>query len=141
MGGWFKWDYKQIIDWINYLCIENKISLSSNCKLSEIEKELKKCGFNGTWFHRIDKNELKLIGFNVLNDRQQIYGKIHELISKYPAFNTYECIEGKNDSDNILFDDPNQDGFIEQNGIQIPKQFLCPITKKIMIELFKYLMI
>ena len=134
MRGWIKWDYKHIINWINYLCIENKISLSSSCNLSEIEQELKKCGFNGAWFGSIDKNELKLVGFNVLNDRQQIYDRIHELISKYSKYSIYECIEGKADSDNILFDNPKRDGFIEQNGIQIPKQFLCPITKKIMIE-------
>lgn len=137
MKLWSNWDYKSIIIWIRYLIAENKLVLSQNIDLIEIEEEMKKCGVNGMWFERMDKNELKLIGFSTLNDRQQIYDKIQDLLSSYPNMNKYIIYEDEgqlNDFENRNFRNcDGKDGF-NQNGIQIPTQFLCPITKKIMNE-------
>merc|ERR1712228_49443 len=76
------------------------------------------------WFERIDKSELKLVGFGLLNDRQQIHGLIQGLITKYPNNTSYndegQCCDINNFSDEM--------------GVNVPDFMICPITKQIMTE-------
>eukprot|EP01083_Nonionella_stella_P176249 616155_1 len=68
----------------------------------------------------IDKSDLKTVGVMTLDDRQQIYHKIHELKAKYPHIHqnarSAQPLEGQVEMSNI------------------PKEFICPLTKQIMRE-------
>eukprot|EP01083_Nonionella_stella_P204831 746408_1 len=62
----------------------------------------------------ISKSDLRSVGFDNLNDMQQIYQKISELISKYPQ---------RNDGHELLHLEGDK---------EIPKEYICPLSNQIM---------
>mmetsp|Transcript_2881 Transcript_2881/g.5374 ORF Transcript_2881/g.5374 Transcript_2881/m.5374 type:complete len:567 (-) Transcript_2881:112-1812(-) len=134
---WYEWDAKCIVIWLQYLVAENKLVLSKHVDLSEIEKALNKSTVKRSRLTFLDKNELKMLGFDNFNDRQQIYDKIQELIVAYPNLSSFHCSdEGKQCALDQMESAPDgeRDIFMMNNGLQIPSQFLCPLTKQIMME-------
>jgi len=125
---WFRWTYKEIIYWIRYLVAEKKLVLSSSINLDQVQRALADAGVNGSWFERLSKNDLKQIGFAVYNDRKELYDKIQELVTEHPNVTSYNFgAEGQFETTSGA-----EDG--QSGKVQIPSQFLCPITKKIMKE-------
>eukprot|EP01083_Nonionella_stella_P225956 802897_1 len=118
MQEWFEWQPRDIICWFKYLQIQNELMLSNEFDFECVLNEMVKSKMNGLSFTSIDKSDLKTIGVTTLNDRQQIYHKINTLMAKYPHQNT-------NASETV-------EGHCEMNNI--PNEFICPLTKKIMRE-------
>ena len=126
--SWFQWSYKEIIYWIQYLVAENKLVLSGSVDLKQVQRELANGGVNGSWFERLSKNDLKQIGFAVYNDRKELYDKIQELVAEHPNVSPY--IYG--DEGQFQTVNGGEDG--KCGGVQVPSQFLCPISKRLMVE-------
>lgn len=125
---WFRWTSKEIIYWIQYLVAENKLVLSGSADLEQIENELAEGGLDGSWFERLSKSDLKQIGFEVYNDRKELYDKIQELVAEHPNVRTY------NYGDEGQFQTASAAENERCRGVVVPSQFLCPISKRIMME-------
>jgi len=125
---WFEWDSAGIADWFRYLLAENQLVLSSVAVLDRVQTQLTECAISGSWFESVSKNELKAIGFAVLNDRQQIYEKIRALVRAHP-----HCqFDGETHGEGQRFGSSADSAHSDK--VQIPQLFLCPITKQIMRE-------
>eukprot|EP01083_Nonionella_stella_P156625 507419_1 len=74
-----------IVDWRRYLRIEKQLTLSNEFDFDHVLNEMIKSKVNGLSLPAMDKTDLKqYVGVMTLDDRQQIYRKIQELITKYP---------------------------------------------------------
>eukprot|EP01084_Bolivina_argentea_P102697 183961_1 len=108
--NWNNWNVNDIIYWFKYLMIAKKILLTDKVDLSVIETEMQKQKVNGIVLHQMSIDKLREIGFSTVTDINQIYNEISELVEKYPVFS----------SQNV------------KDSVNIPSEFICPITKDIM---------
>eukprot|EP01083_Nonionella_stella_P046662 124910_1 len=115
MRNWFQWTSEDIVCWISYLSSKNELTLSNNTNL-EI---MKKSKMNGESLVGVHKSDLTSVGFDNLNDVQQIYQKISELISKYPQ---------RNDGHELLHHMATEGDKVRS----IPKEYICPLSNQIM---------
>eukprot|EP01083_Nonionella_stella_P013553 38157_1 len=115
MKRWSDWQPNDIICWLKYLQIQNELILSNEFDFDFVLNEMIKSKMNGLSFATIDKSDLKTIGVLALDDRQQMYHTINALMVKYPHQNrnASQSVEG-------------------QCELQIPNEFICPLTKQIM---------
>eukprot|EP01083_Nonionella_stella_P210324 761540_1 len=116
MKRWFEWHPQDIINWLKYLHIRNELTLCNEFDFDNVLNEMIKSKMNGLSLATIDKTDLKTVGVMALNDRQQIYHKINELMAKYPyqKRDVSQSVEGQSAMSNI------------------PNEFVCPLTNKIM---------
>eukprot|EP01083_Nonionella_stella_P269354 911252_1 len=103
---------------MKYLKLQQQLTLSNEFDFDHVLNEMIKSKMNGLSFINIDKSDLKTVGVMTLDDRRQIYHRINELMAKFPhmphdAMST-QPLEGQVKINNI------------------PKEFICPLTKQIM---------
>ena len=127
MRRWFEWDSADIAHWFRYLLAENELVLSDVAVLDRAQTQLTVRAISGSWLERVTQNELKALGFAVLNDRQQIYHKISALVRAHPR-----CAVEINGVDAETSRGEGQSSAV--CAVQIPPQFLCPLTKRVMRE-------
>ncbi len=120
---WPQWDVNDIICWIKYLIHDKKIQLSKDVDLQKIEREMNMQKITGKSLEEMEKNDLKLFGFVVFDDMKQLYKRIRELVSKYPDIN-----------DKLHVADGGEGQILMTAQVQIPKEYTCPISGKIMFD-------
>eukprot|EP01084_Bolivina_argentea_P178949 309270_1 len=122
---WPKWNVTDIICWIKYLIHDKKVQLSKGVNLAEIEKKMSIRKVKGKQLEDTEKKDLELFGFVIFDDMNQLWKRIRELVEKYP-----DTVDVSND-------------FVEgqvlvTRKIQIPEEYICPISGKIMIDPVQY---
>mmetsp|Transcript_46111 Transcript_46111/g.73887 ORF Transcript_46111/g.73887 Transcript_46111/m.73887 type:complete len:557 (-) Transcript_46111:316-1986(-) len=117
MKVWWKWDAESIICWIKYLREKKQLVLSYEVDLQKILQQMQNDGVNGNSMLTIDKEDLRTIGFEILNDRKEVCDEIRKLVSRYPHPST-------------VSDDKSN---LDANGrSKVPPEFLCPLSNEVM---------
>jgi len=121
--NWSHWDINGIICWLKYLIHDNKLRLSKEFNLKNVEQKMIEEKIKGSSLNKMEKSDLKSLGFTIFDDKDQTYKIIRALVEKYPG-----PIQ-----DALFPSDPQTpDGQKEGQKIKIPQEYLCPISKQIM---------
>ena len=102
---WIQWNVQEIIIWMKYTTKELN---TENINWDEIEEQLNKRNITGQLLQEFNKISLQLIGIQDTEITNHLLSKIGVLQKTYN----------------------NDEGKVKE----IPKEYLCPITKKIMID-------
>ena len=122
---WWEWDANKLLKWFKYK-LTNNIKL--NIDWNKIKQALIEQKINGESLKIFYNNSIYIshIGFKNINIAVQLHEYVKSLIDKYPIYNN-------NRNDKI--DNEAEGHIINTNNLRnIPKKYLCNISKKIMSD-------
>ena len=109
---WTKWSVKDMITWFKY---NTKEMNTDDIKWNEIEEQLKKRNISGNSLKKFSDLTLELLGIHDFEIVNHLLSKIDTLKKTYPCLNNK--VQAKSDK-----------------NVEIPKEYICPITKRIMMD-------
>eukprot|EP01084_Bolivina_argentea_P212755 361580_1 len=120
---WNQWQVNDIIVWFKYLMYAGKLRLSKGFDLKDVEQKMVEQEISGVSLNEMDKSDLKLSGFSIFGDRDQVYKRIRALVERYPI--PVDKLIPKIDQDTA-----GKEGY----QIAVPQEYLCPISGNIMMD-------
>ena len=115
-ASWSRWTANDIVSWFKYTTSEMN---TDGVNWEKIERSLKDRNYTGESLKKFDNSLLEKIGLRNVTVAKHLVSNIKEIREKYNQRNHENAL--------LTVDDDKQNE-------DIPAQYICPITKKIMID-------
>ena len=133
---WYNWNIEKVMGWFAYVLTKNGSVSDSNVDFVSIQSYLEKISFDAKYFTSIDDTDLSKYGFKNENDCDLLYEHICDLIEKYPKPKRRpkkSGLKAEKEFEDKKYEEKESTGAISNsNDKPIKKEYLCPISQKIM---------